>query len=61
MSQRLMVLGAGLGQLPVIRRAVELGCTVITVDYLPDNPWIHQPFEIYDRMRPQELKARLAG
>ena len=31
------------------------------VDYLPDNPWIHQPFEIYDRMRPQELKARLAG
>jgi hypoxanthine phosphoribosyltransferase len=30
------------------------------VDYLPDNPWIHQPFEIYDRMRPQELKARLA-
>ena len=31
------------------------------VDYLPDNPWIHQPFEIYDRMRPQERKARLAG
>ena len=31
------------------------------VDYLPDNPWIHQPFEVYDRMRPQELKARLAG
>ena len=30
------------------------------VDYLPDNPWIHQPFEIYDRMRPQDLKARLA-
>jgi uncharacterized protein len=31
------------------------------VDYLPDNPWIHQPFEIYDRMRPQELRARLAS
>jgi len=31
------------------------------VDYLADNPWIHQPFEIYDKMRPQELKARLAG
>ena len=29
------------------------------VDYLPDNPWIHQPFEIYDRMRPVELAARL--
>ncbi|HET9339228.1 MAG TPA: phosphoribosyltransferase family protein [Casimicrobiaceae bacterium] len=30
------------------------------VDYLPDNPWIHQPFEIYDKMRPDELAARLA-
>ena len=20
------------------------------VEYLPDNPWIHQPFEIYDDM-----------
>jgi hypoxanthine phosphoribosyltransferase len=31
------------------------------VEYLADNPWIHQPFEIYDRLRPAELKARLAG
>ena len=30
------------------------------VDYLPDNPWIHQPFEVYDNLRPHELKARLA-
>jgi hypothetical protein len=30
------------------------------VDYLADNPWIHQPFEVYDRMRPEELAARLA-
>jgi uncharacterized protein len=22
------------------------------VEYLPDNPWIHQPFEKYDTMRP---------
>ena len=29
------------------------------VDYLPDNPWIHQPFEIYDTMRPERLKERL--
>ena len=29
------------------------------VDYLPDNPWIHQPFEIYDKMRPPELAVRL--
>ncbi len=25
------------------------------VDYLPDNPWIHQPFERYERMEPSEL------
>jgi hypoxanthine phosphoribosyltransferase len=31
------------------------------VDYLADSPWIHQPFEIYDRMRPPALEARLAG
>jgi len=26
------------------------------VDYLPDNPWVHQPFEIYDLMKPENLK-----
>ena len=31
------------------------------VQYLPDNPWIHQPFEIYDTLRPQGLKARLSA
>ena len=25
------------------------------VEYLPDNPWIHQPFEIYDDMSPDRL------
>jgi uncharacterized protein len=29
------------------------------VQYLPDNPWIHQPFEVYDTMRPEALAARL--
>jgi len=41
------------------------GCSVFKpdyyVDYLPDSPWIHQPFEIYDTLRPEELKARLAA
>ena len=27
------------------------------VDYLPDNPWIHQPFEHYENMNPAELAA----
>jgi hypoxanthine phosphoribosyltransferase len=26
-----------------------------SVDYLPTNPWIHQPFEPYDNMRPEAL------
>lgn len=28
------------------------------VEYLPTNPWIHQPFESYDNMRPQQLLER---
>src|SRR3569833_13833 len=26
-----------------------------SVEYLPTNPWIHQPFETYDGMRPEKL------
>ena len=26
-----------------------------SVDYLPTNPWIHQPFESYDSLGPQKL------
>src|SRR6266542_3454313 len=41
------------------------GCSVFKpdyhVDYLPDNPWINQPFEVYDKLRPADLKARLAA
>lgn len=36
-APRLMILGASPGQLPLIQKAVDLGCYVITVDYLPDN------------------------
>lgn len=27
------------------------------IDYLPDSPWIHQPFEKYDSMRPKDITA----
>jgi len=37
MQERLMILGAGPNQLPAIRRAVDLGFYVITVDFLPEN------------------------
>src|SRR4051812_19077498 len=38
MSKRLLVLGAGVYQVPVIRRARDLGHHVIVADYLPGNP-----------------------
>lgn len=28
------------------------------LEYLPTNPWIHQPFEEYDHMRPNDLQSR---
>lgn len=37
MQSKIMILGAGPGQMPLIRTAVELGFYVITVDNLPDN------------------------
>jgi hypoxanthine phosphoribosyltransferase len=40
-------------------------CSVITpnyyVDYLSDNPWIHQPFEVYEHMDPADLITTTAG
>jgi len=51
-------------QVSEIRSAVlwRKGASVIEpdyfVEYLPTNPWIHQPFEEYDHMRPGDLKAR---
>ncbi|CEJ44917.1 phosphoribosyltransferase [Umezakia ovalisporum] len=30
------------------------------VDYLCDNPWIHQPFEHYENMNPAELIAKVS-
>ncbi|GAA6617459.1 phosphoribosyltransferase [Scytonema sp. NUACC26] len=34
-------------------------CSVIVpdyyIDYLADNPWIHQPFELYEFMNPTDL------
>jgi hypoxanthine phosphoribosyltransferase len=56
------------GRWPVIKTCKTAvvwwkACSIVEpdfyVDYLPDNPWIHQPFEIYDTMRPTELRGRL--
>lgn len=48
-------------QVTALRTAVlwYKACSVFKPDYfvgyLPDNPWIHQPFEIYDTMRPKDI------
>ncbi|MBW4646594.1 MAG: phosphoribosyltransferase [Goleter apudmare HA4340-LM2] len=38
-------------------------CSVIKpdyyIDYLSDNPWIHQPFEHYEYMKPAELATKI--
>lgn len=40
-------------------------CSVIIPDYyttyLPENPWIHQPFEFYEHITPQELKSKIGN
>jgi len=39
-------------------------CSVVQPDFwvqhLPENPWIRQPFEVYDVLRPEGLRAHLA-
>lgn len=39
------------------------GCSSVRpdfyLDYLPTNPWIHQPFEEFDSLRPHQLAAWL--
>jgi len=50
-------------QIQEIRTAVlwYKACSAIApnyyVDYLPDNPWIHQPFEHYEKMNPADLEG----
>jgi uncharacterized protein len=31
------------------------------VEYLPDSPWIHQPFEVYDDLGAEALRRRLSA
>jgi hypoxanthine phosphoribosyltransferase len=53
-------------QISEIRTAAiwQKACSTFTpdfvVEFLESNPWIHQPFEMYDAMRPTQLKERLS-
>lgn len=40
-------------------KAVSIFKPDYCVDFLPASPWIHQPFEEYDALRPNQLAARL--
>jgi len=48
-------------QITALRTAVlwYKACSVFKPDYsvefLAENPWIHQPFEVYDTMRPKDV------
>ena len=56
------------GQSPIeeIRTAViwYKACSVVApdyhVDYLANNPWIHQPFEHYEHISPSELAEKMS-
>lgn len=40
------------------RKGVSVNVPDYYLEHLPTNPWIHQPFECYDRMRPGDLEGR---
>jgi hypoxanthine phosphoribosyltransferase len=42
------------------RKGQSVAVPEFYVEHLPDNPWIHQPFEAYDRLRPSDLPATWA-
>ena len=39
-------------------KAASVAVPDFWLEYLPDNPWIHQPFEEYDRLGAAELYSR---
>ena len=39
-------------------KAVSVFTPDYSVEFLPTNPWIHQPFEGYDAMRPEQLMEK---
>ena len=36
-------------------KALSIFSPDYSVEFLPTNPWIHQPFESYDALRPEQL------
>lgn len=65
MQQVIQTLVHGFPEVNELKTAVIWfkACSSITPDYfvrhLQSNPWIHQPFEVYDSLSPAGLAARL--
>ncbi len=59
-KRTLMILGAGIYQLPAIRKAKALGIEVITVDYLPNNIG-HKYSDIYEDISTIEAEKVLSA
>lgn len=57
---RVMVLGAGLFQVPGIQKAAASGCHVISVDYLPQNVG-HRYSDFYENCSTTDAEAVLAA
>jgi biotin carboxylase len=59
-NKRIMVLGGSSFQIPLIKKAKEMGLYVITCDYLPENPG-HQLADEYINISTTDKKAVLEG
>ena len=65
LQQVITHLGVSYPQITEIKSAVlwHKACSVLvpdfSVEYLETNPWIHQPFEMYDDVRPEQLLQRI--
>ncbi len=42
-------------------KACSVGIPDYYVDYLADNPWIHQPFEMYEKMSAVDFAAKVGS
>ncbi len=65
LGEILRVLRARHSQLREVRsaviwqKAISVTRPDYVVEYLPDSPWIRQPFEVYDSLRPDALRDRV--
>ena len=57
--KKILMLGGSMQQIPAIKKAKEMGCYVITCDYLPDNPG-HKLADEYYNVSTTDMEGVLA-